>query len=153
MSQSLEVPRTHIHFTFDTDDCWPPVPGEALWATELGDDRYLIDNIPFFVEEIALNDVVEARAGEDGCLHFTRKLASGGHSTIQVGAHETVEEELIGALKTLGCGLERDEPGFFSVDVPPEVSLLDALALCDRWSSTGFDSIVTAKAICLQREA
>ncbi len=75
MSGSLDVPRTHIHFMFDTDDGWPHL-----------------------------------------------------------------------------CRLERDEPGFFSVDVPPEVSLLDALALSDKWSTDGIDSMVTAKAICLQRE-
>jgi hypothetical protein len=152
MTESLAVPRTHIHFTFDPDDCWPPVAGETLWVTELGDGRYLIDNIPFFVENIALNDVVEAKPGEDGCLHFARKLLSGGHSTIQVAAHERVESEVMDALRALGCGLERDAPGCFSVDVPPGVSLVEAMATCDRWSAKDTDA-VSARPICLAVES
>jgi len=149
MDEALEVPRTHIHFTFDQDDDWPPVAGESLWATELGGGRYLIDNIPFFIPNIALNDVVIARPRGDGCLQFVRKVSSGGHSTIRVTGSDGNRGDHVEELQALGCGIEGSGFGsLFAVDVPPEVSLEAVLVLCSRWLAHNQADYETA---CLQR--
>jgi hypothetical protein len=149
MDDVLEVQRTHIHFAFDVDGDWPPVAGESLWVTELDDHRYLVDNIPFFVLGVALNDVVEAAPGPDGCLAFVRKISSGGHSTVRILGSAERRDTHVEQLQALGCGIEGSGFGdLFAVDVPPEVNLVAVLALCKRWLDTNQADYETG---CLQR--
>ena len=149
MTTELEVPRVHVHFTFTIVDEWPPVRGECVWATVLGDDRYLIDNIPFFAMDIALNDVVEAKSTDGGELEFVRKVRSGGHSTLRVLAEPDLQSELRGQILALGCGIEADGSGVqFAVDVPPESDLEAVLALCEGWLAAEIAGYETA---CLVR--
>jgi hypothetical protein len=149
MDEALEVPRTHIHFAFDSAEAWPPVAGESLWATELDAHRYLIDNIPFFVVGIALNDIVEARVRPDGCLQFVRKISGGGHSTLRIMGSDGNRDDHVEQLKALGCGIEGSGFGdLFAVDVPPERSLPAVLALCKQWMRSHMADYETG---CLQR--
>jgi hypothetical protein len=138
VTETLEVPRTHVHFTFTRAGGWPPVAGECLWATPLGGNRYLIDNIPFFAAGIALNDTVEARIVPDGELEFVRRVIAGGHSTLRVSAKPGLNARLQQQLGDLGCGIEGTGPdSLFAVDVPPETDLRQVLSLCKAWLADG----------------
>ena len=77
-----------VRFALDQDEVgWPPVKSEGLWAASLGEDRFRVDNTPWFVRGIAADDVVEALAGSDGVLWATRRLEWAGRQTIRVVAH------------------------------------------------------------------
>ena len=53
--------RAHVIFPLvQDDDGWPPVGSERVWAVPLGDDRYCIDNAPWFVRDLAVGDIVRA---------------------------------------------------------------------------------------------
>ena len=78
--------RMEFPLTIESD--WPPVSVETLWVAALGDGHFRIDNIPFFVRDIAVDDVVVGKSGQGGLLRFVRKFASGGHSTIWVISHD-----------------------------------------------------------------
>jgi hypothetical protein len=148
VTNTLDVPRARLHFTFAIVDGWPPVAGETVWATELDLDRFIVDNIPFFAIGIALNDVVEAKADDQGGLEFVRKISSGGHSTIRVIAKESLHSKLKAQLRELGCGMESGVfPTHFAVDVPPETDLVAVLSLCKRWLANGIAEYETG---CLQ---
>src|SRR4051812_4703616 len=41
------------------DDGYPPTDVEALWSIPLGDGTFQIDNLPFYVRNLSLGDVVE----------------------------------------------------------------------------------------------
>jgi hypothetical protein len=149
MDEALAVQRMHIHFAFDVSDGWPPVAGESLWATGLDGDRYLVDNIPFFILGVALNDVVEAQVRPDGCLDFVRKLTGGGHSTLRILGSADNRDHHIEQLQALGCGIEGSGFGdLFAVDVPPGTDLGTVLALCKTWLAEEQADYETG---CLQR--
>jgi Domain of unknown function (DUF4265) len=148
MSEILEVARERVHFTFTIVDEWPPVAGETLWATVLSEDTYLVDNIPFFAQGIALNDTIEARPGQDGIIEFVRKVSSGGHSTLRFIAHENEHPMMKENLAELGCGIESGAfTSHFTVDVPPTANLRAVLNLSKRWLAEGVAEYETA---CLQ---
>jgi uncharacterized protein DUF4265 len=148
MNEVLEVARVRVHFTFTIADGWPPVAGETIWATGLGDDRYLVDNIPFFAMGIALNDTIEARVGADGILEFVRKVSGGGHSTLRFVADESEHAALQEQLIALGCGVESGAfTTHFAVDVPPASRMRAVLGLCQEWLDAEVAEYETA---CLQ---
>lgn len=75
----------HVIFELDVEDGWPPVSAERMWARDLGNDRYRLDNVPWFVRGIAEGDVVRAlpEAGE-GWPVFVERLEWSGNLTIRV---------------------------------------------------------------------
>lgn len=119
--------RVKILFRLERDeDGYPPEDAESVWALPV-DEGYQVENIPFFVRDIALGDVVKAEPAEDGMLEFSGSvLRRGGHSTYRVlllkkrnGDPETSIQEL----QALGLGVEMDLDCLLAVDVPPHVTL------------------------------
>lgn len=76
----------HVIFPLEVDaDGWPPVSAERVWARPLGDDKYRLDNAPWFVRDIAEGDVVRAIPPDDSSWPvFVERLAWGGNCTIRV---------------------------------------------------------------------
>jgi hypothetical protein len=104
-------------------DGYPPVDVEGLWAKPVGEGRYEIDNIPFFVREIAVGDIIEADHFKSE-FWFRSVVSRSGHSTIRViiyQAHlaemrQTIEQQL----SALGCDWEGGHiASLIAVDVPP----------------------------------
>ena len=114
-----------VHVTFDADG---PVAGESLWARHLGGDRYRIANIPFFVEDFGLDDVVRAVDGEVvGVIRRT------GHVTVDIVFGEITDSarnRIVSALREHGGRVERATGPVFAADLPGDAeaafSLLDA---------------------------
>ena len=104
------------------EDDYPPVDWEELWAVSLGDDKYRIDNVPFYALGISSGDSVAA-VSRDEKLVVTEVVGTEGHSTLRVVVHDKSMTEILRAeLKSAGCATELSNvPGFFSVDVPPQV--------------------------------
>ncbi len=100
---------------------------ETPWAVELGDDRYRLDNTPFFAYRLSWGDVVEALPEADGSLFFTRVLEKSGHRTIRVLLAESVENAagqlVVAEIARLGCTYEGATSKLICIDIPPSVSL------------------------------
>lgn len=56
---------------------------ESLWAEPVA-AGYRIDNIPFYVQNLALGDVVAARQGEEGELLLEHLVSASGHTTVRL---------------------------------------------------------------------
>jgi hypothetical protein len=101
---------------------------EYLWASELGDGTYEIDNVPFFVRGVSVGDRVSVVRHELGLL-FRQLIVSGGHSTLRVLFADGQEDhaaitQLRQILRRLGCASELSHvPGLLAVDVPPTAAL------------------------------
>jgi hypothetical protein len=130
-----------ILFELEQDeDGYPPASAETLWATKAGDELFKIDNIPFFVFGIAVDDIVSA-APEEGVFRFKEVAHPSGHSTIRVVVYDPSDVPAVRALfKQLGCSTELSHlPRLLAVDVPPSVSLdtlkevLDSGRAQGRW--------------------
>lgn len=111
---------------------------ETMWVIKK-DGFYEIDNIPFYVEGLALGDVVAAQPDASGVLWFSELIKPSGHSTIQLWFSQDTEVEPVrGALRQMGCASEvSDLPRLVAVDVPPEVPYERVKAFLDQGEHAG----------------
>ena len=114
----------HIKIRFLTDD----EKVEKMWAKELGNDHYRIDNTPFFIYNLSWNDIVEARAtdGGDNILEFIKIVKKSGHKTVRVILEEYDDKEtFLKDICTIGCSYEGMNGKYFGIDIPPSIDILD----------------------------
>ena len=70
MSEPIE-PKAKVLFRVPNEDGTAEV--ETLWATPLGDDRYQLDNSPFYAYSVSWQDIVHAPiSAEEGVPTFER---------------------------------------------------------------------------------
>ncbi|AFE03547.1 hypothetical protein COCOR_00534 [Corallococcus coralloides DSM 2259] len=101
---------------------------ETLWATPLGQDRYRLENSPFFAYRVSFQDVVEAQPDPGGRLEFQRVVEKSGHRTVRVILDDVESPDakpFMDGLRQRGCGYEGFQPKLLSIDLPPEVRLED----------------------------
>lgn len=121
-----------VRFKIEQDeDGYPGVDVETIWARRRG-RGFEVDNIPFYVRGVSWGDVVSVEPAKSGVLEFRKVVEPSFHSTIRVilvkecSDHRSIEErtaELRKRLSTIGCDSEGVRPGFFSVDIPPSITL------------------------------
>lgn len=102
---------------------------ETLWATDLGNDRYRLDNSPFYAYSVSWRDVVLAPYDEDEAFPtFQAVVQKSGHKTVRILFREPVADGneadlLLKGLVALGCTYEGLNRVLISVDIPPGVAL------------------------------
>jgi hypothetical protein len=117
-----------ITFRLPEDDQAGWVETEGLWAKNLGDGRYRIDNVPFFLYGVSLDDIVSAE-DVDGLLVFREVISPGGHSTYRVYIPEPDTavaaglDERLAEILALGASLERANRRLIAIDVPPDADI------------------------------
>ena len=135
-----ELKHVKIVFKLDVDaDGYPPSEFEGVWATPLGEDRFRIDNVPFFVKAVANGDVVRAIKNSDGEFIFDEIVERGGHSTVRIFVTEEGDREAIRlAIKELGCDSEASHiKRLCSVDIPPSIPYKNIKKVLDAWEADG----------------
>ena len=115
-----DLPLTKVAFTDGQGHV------ETLWAFELGDGGYKLDNTPWYQYGVSYQDVVAASPRSDGGLHFERIISKSGFRTLRVLSEEPVPVDLLAQLVQVGCKYEGANPSFFAIDVPPAVELSTA---------------------------
>ncbi|MEL6972176.1 MAG: DUF4265 domain-containing protein [Bacteroidota bacterium] len=98
--------------------------GEAMWATPLGNDLFLIENIPFHAYGLNFHDIVRATPDSSDQIPEIRELVQpGGHRTFRVFFHNHIsrkkQEEVLDSLKDLTISYERANRIYFSLDMQP----------------------------------
>jgi len=95
---------------------------ETLWAIKRG-DNYEIDNIPFYISNIALGDIISVEVDE-GELYFDDFIKESGNSTIQLVTFENIEQLEIGKeFEKLDCKWEgSDLSNYISINIPKTVN-------------------------------
>jgi len=126
-----ELTKVHV----DLPHHWA-TGGESMWARALGDDRYRLENVPFFAYDLNLHDVVEARsAAPDQKPSVLRVVERSGHRTIRVifqkGVSEADRLSHLMALKPLNVTSEPCKERYFALDVPPEADVDEVLRRLD----------------------
>ncbi|MCR6689588.1 DUF4265 domain-containing protein [Cellulomonas sp.] len=135
-----------VRFALDRDeDGWPPAESEGLWARPLGDERYRIDNTPWFVRGTSADDVIQALPDPDGTLWFAGTVEASGRQTIRViprrdgplGADVAAVLDAFAPLGVMGEGYGANSP-IVALDVGTEVDLVAVKSLCVRGEEDGW---------------
>ena len=96
---------------------------ESLWSEKIG-DLYRIDNIPFFVKNIAVDDIVKVEYdNEEKSLYFDEFVESSGNSVVRIVPFDKSTSEKIGKeLLNLGCDWESlENDNLIAVHIPKTV--------------------------------
>lgn len=120
-------PTAKVLFRVPDDDGGATV--ETLWAFPLGDDRYKLDNSPFYAYGVSWQDIVFAPVDrKEGLPTFQSVIAKSGNRTIRVifdppVSPDNASDPVLQGLLTLGCSYEGANPKYMSINVPPGVEL------------------------------
>jgi hypothetical protein len=126
MTQSSQ-PTAKVLFRVPNDDGSAEV--ETLWAFDLGNDQYKLDNSPFYAYSVSWQDVVYAPFDKDEERHtFQRVVSKSGNRTIRIVFEPPVEngnesDRVLQGLVSLGCSYEGANKKYISVNIPPKVEL------------------------------
>ncbi|PIV32164.1 MAG: hypothetical protein COS34_14630 [Lysobacterales bacterium CG02_land_8_20_14_3_00_62_12] len=122
-----DIPAVKVLFRVPDDDGGAIV--ETLWANPLGEDRYELDNSPFYAYGVSWRDTIFApMSQEEGWPTFECVVEKSGHRTVRVifdppVAPRNVSDQVLQGLVQLGCSYEGANPGYMSVNIPPGVEL------------------------------
>lgn len=94
-----------------------PYAIESIWAKRLNENEYVVDNIPFYIKNIALNDIVSVEHSQEG-LYFESLVRASGDSVIRILVIDEGQIEKIGLeLEKFGCTWESFK-SLIAVDIP-----------------------------------
>jgi hypothetical protein len=134
MSNDMAMVKVVFRIPLDGDE----VIVKSLWATPLGDERFRLENSPFFAYGVSWLDVVLA-AHDEGRLHdFVSVAEKSGHRTVRVivDREEPQRDALLALAKALGCKYEGFQPRLYAIDVPPAADLATVAA---RLTEAGYE--------------
>jgi hypothetical protein len=101
--------EVRVRFALKVDDGFPPITSEVLIGGVEGPNLFRIDNTPFFVEGVALGDVVLC-GGSPPDLQYRRLQKANNNKALSILFIDiTYEEELYQYLKEKGCYCEFGE--------------------------------------------
>ena len=120
-----------VMFELEPSD-WHDHATESVWAIPLGDNKYQVQNVPFYAYDVSYDDTVIAEPNEEGQLIVQHVDQRGGHSTYRVilnpGTTDRDFERAWDKLEHLGSSYERATDRLIAVDVPPETDIYQAYA-------------------------
>ena len=113
--------KTHVKILVYTkqEDGYPPEEWESLWEIPMGNNKFKIDNIPFYAKNLSCDDIVEAIPNRDDYV-FKNIVISSENSTIRVVIYDLMDERSVrNELVSLGCSSEGTGTlGLIAVNVP-----------------------------------
>jgi hypothetical protein len=114
--------------------------GESLWAKDLGNDLYEIQNVPFCAYGLNCGDVVRATADARDLKPEVREVVRrSGNQTLRVSFNVRKDQQgaYLEAIETTGAWVERANPTFICINVPPKANYTEVLEYLERQESSG----------------
>jgi hypothetical protein len=129
----MNVPAGYVKVMFQLPpegNGWPPASSEGLWAQRVGENVYRVHNIPWFVRDLAREDLVRALPGAGGVLWAVERVAWSGALTLRVSPFKQgplrgdcrAVLDAFAPLGVVGEGFD-EKLGIVALDVPAGVSL------------------------------
>jgi len=108
----------------------PAIGYENIWAAPVGDGNYRLENPPFFIYDISLNDVVSATPNENGLLQFLTVVRRSGNVTLRARSTALIGDQVRRAdiedrLRQMGCTVEEHRERLLAISVPSKDLLSD----------------------------
>jgi hypothetical protein len=102
---------------------------ETLCARDLGEDKYQLDNLPYYAYGVSSGDIVLAPFSEnEGLPTFEKVITKSGNRTVRIifdvpVASGNASGALINRLVDIGCDFEGANRKYIVVNIPPSVDL------------------------------
>jgi len=96
---------------------------ETVWAYDLGNGQFKLDNTPWYAYGVSWHDIVEAEPDEAGLLCFTRISAKSGNRTIRVLSDVPFTDQWLAKLLAVGVSYEGANRKYIGVNIPPGIDL------------------------------
>jgi hypothetical protein len=131
--------RIQILFPVEQDDNGhPPVTCEQIWCELINQDRYIVDNIPFYTRDVSLGDEIQT-VMRDGDRWFVRLLKPSRNTTVRAFARNHMFRPLlIPRLHAFGGLTEKVEGNdLVAISFPPSADLASSLDFLDRETESG----------------
>ncbi|WP_328690710.1 DUF4265 domain-containing protein [Streptomyces phaeochromogenes] len=134
--------RVRVVFQLEQNDGWPPVASEGLWAIPVAADLVRIDNVPWFVRDLSLNDIVRTRTDARGALEAVEKVSWSGNCTVRIIPYEPGRfsgdpQGVIDIFSPLGVRAEGIEQfGMIALSVPSSADIPGVKGLLIRGSES-----------------
>lgn len=101
---------------------------EIMWAANMGNKKYKLDNFPFFAYGLSYGDVVTASLNDENVLYIERVVIKGGHSNYRILlAKEKSKTDFLclwKEIEKLGVSYESTKPeNIFAIDIPPSADV------------------------------
>lgn len=124
---------------------------ESLWALPLGDNRYQLENVPFYAYDLNFGDIVEAvPASPADQPRVLRVIERGGHQTIRVIFDTDVLAETcveyVQSLASLDVTYERAGTHYFALDLEPHTAIDAVIEHLESWAVEGVAEYETCEA-------
>jgi len=126
---NIEAELAKVEMRFEDDE--GNVEVETPWVTPLGNNRYRLENSPFYAYNVSWEDIIEAVKEEaDGFPIFTKVLEKSGNRTVRVIFDPPVEEEnesqkVLNGLVELGCSYEGANRSYVVINIPKHIKLME----------------------------
>ena len=126
----IDEEMVKVLFKLEPFDGYPPFEWERLRTKRIPDGRFLVCNIPYFVNGVSCGDVIQVDHVDDKYI-FSRVLEYCGQSTIRIAPDESCDlVKLQDNLSQLGCVTEYAEAyGMLAVTMPDIPTLEKTRAL------------------------
>ncbi|GLS27580.1 hypothetical protein GCM10007877_32990 [Marinibactrum halimedae] len=116
---------------------------ERMFAQHTADNRYVLDNSPFYAFDISFCDEFFVKE-VNGEKVFSGLASRGGHSTYRIKLPKNKDHEYFlnywEPLKELGCSFEgssANERRLYSIDMPPDVNVHKAYQVMESLEDEG----------------
>ena len=116
-------PDAKVLFRVSRDDETDLADVETLWAWNLGNDLYKLDNFPYFAYSVSSGDVVYAPYHDDEEFPtFQKVVEKSGNRTIRISLVPPIEDgndsdRILKQLGNLGCEFEGADRGYVVLNV------------------------------------
>lgn len=120
------------------EDGYPPVTCESMWAFEMSENLFCIDNIPFYVRGISSGDLISAKNNGEKLL-FENLVRPSSNSVFRVLLADTEGVQAArDSFRALGCPSELSNvPGLFAVEIPGDINFDTVANLLDNGEESG----------------
>ena len=132
-----DEPNAKVLFRVEYDDS-DEADVEILWAVDLGEDNYKLDNLPYFAYGVSWHDVVYAPYDPDEeHASYKHVVSKSGNRTMRIIFDTSFKEApeskaLLDRRVQLGCDFENANGKLVVINIPPSVELSDAVEILDE---------------------
>lgn len=142
--------EVRVRFDFDIVDGFPPIGAEFLIGNLVASQYVKLDNTPFFVEGVALGDVVNC-SGELTDLTFNCVFEESGNKAVSIiFIDDSFADTLYQKLKKTGCYVEYGEFPEYSmlaVCIFVNISYAEVKSILDEAAA---DGLISYAELCIK---